>query len=85
MEVADDGVGWHGGSRGSRPRANLGLELVGTLEREDTRGKLRFKRGRRGTQAIVGLPRWLERWEAEQGKMTFWRHGRNCVSPQDCL
>ncbi|MBI3360671.1 MAG: GAF domain-containing protein [Chloroflexi bacterium] len=60
VEVADDGVGWPSGSKQKPPQASLGLEIVETLVREDLKGKLKFKRGRRGTQAIVRLPRTVE-------------------------
>jgi two-component sensor histidine kinase len=51
IEVSDDGVGLPR----ERP-ASTGLEIVETLVRDDLRGKLSFKNGQRGTQAIIRLP-----------------------------
>jgi two-component sensor histidine kinase len=51
IEVSDDGVGLPR----ERP-ASTGLEIVETLVRDDLRGRLTFKSGKRGTQAIVRLP-----------------------------
>jgi two-component sensor histidine kinase len=51
IEVSDDGVGLPR----ERP-ASTGLEIVETLVRDDLRGKLTFKTGKRGTQAIIRLP-----------------------------
>ncbi len=51
VEVSDDGVGLPQ----ERP-ASTGLEIVETLVRDDLRGKLTFKSGKRGTQVIIRLP-----------------------------
>jgi two-component system, sensor histidine kinase PdtaS len=51
IEVSDDGVGL--------PQERLpstGLEIVETLVRDDLRGRLTFKSGKQGTQAIIRLP-----------------------------
>ena len=49
--VSDDGVGLPQ----ERP-ASTGLEIVKTLVHDDLRGKIAFKSGRQGTQAIIRLP-----------------------------
>jgi two-component sensor histidine kinase len=52
VEVSDDGVGL------PAPRAaNLGLDIVKTLVHDDLRGKLEFTSTRRGTQAVVRMPK----------------------------
>jgi two-component sensor histidine kinase len=51
VEVSDDGVGLPQ----ERP-SSTGLEIVETLVRDDLRGKLAFKSGKRGTQVIIRLP-----------------------------
>ena len=50
IEVSDDGVGLPQ----ERP-ASTGLEIVETLVRDDLRGKIAFKSGKRGTQVIIRL------------------------------
>ncbi len=50
IEVSDDGVGLPQ----ERP-ASTGLEIVETLVRDDLRGKLTFKTGKRGTQVVIRL------------------------------
>lgn len=55
VEVNDDGVGL------PAPRAaNLGLDIVETLVRDDLRGQLEFKSNREGTEAVVRMPRLTE-------------------------
>ncbi len=51
IEVSDDGVGLP-----QEQPASTGLEIVETLVRDDLRGKLAFKSGKKGTQAIIHLP-----------------------------
>jgi two-component sensor histidine kinase len=51
VEVSDDGVGLP-----QEQPASTGLEIVETLVRDDLRGKLSFKSGKRGTQVIIRLP-----------------------------
>ena len=60
ITVADDGVGLP-----SKIPASLGLEIVETLVRDDLKGKLKFKQGKRGTQADIRLPRRAAVWEQE--------------------
>ncbi len=60
ITVADDGVGLP-----SKIPASLGLEIVETLVRDDLKGKLKFKQGKRGTQADIRLPRRATVWEKE--------------------
>ena len=56
VEVCDDGVGL-----GAARPANLGLEIVETLVREDLRGKLEFSADAVGTRVVIRLPRSVER------------------------
>jgi two-component sensor histidine kinase len=52
VTVADDGVGLP-----SKITSSLGLEIVDTLVRDDLKGKIKFKRGKRGTQVEIGMTR----------------------------
>jgi two-component sensor histidine kinase len=57
--VSDDGVGLPT----ERP-ASTGLEIVETLVRDDLRGKLAFKSGKRGTQVVIHVPHQIAEVEA---------------------
>jgi two-component sensor histidine kinase/putative methionine-R-sulfoxide reductase with GAF domain len=65
VEVADDGIGSAARSRPATAQNQLGLDLVGTLVHEDLKGSLQLKSGRRGTRAIVRLPRSVEALDSE--------------------
>ncbi len=52
VTVTDDGVGLP-----SKINSSLGLEIVETLVRDDLKGKIKFKRGKRGTQVDIVMPR----------------------------
>jgi len=60
VSVGDDGIGLPT----SRP-SSLGLEIVETLVRDDLHGKITFKSGPDGTQAIIRLPHSLDKITAE--------------------
>jgi signal transduction protein with GAF and PtsI domain len=60
VTVADDGVGLP-----SEIPSSLGLEIVETLVRDDLKGKLKFKRRKRGAQVDIQLPRHSAGWEQE--------------------
>ncbi len=59
IEVSDDGVGLPQ----ERP-ASTGLEIVETLVRDDLRGKIAFKSGKRGTQVVIRLSQSIAEIEA---------------------
>jgi two-component sensor histidine kinase len=52
VTVEDDGVGLP-----SKIPASLGLEIVESLVHDDLKGKIKFKRGKRGTQVGIVMPR----------------------------
>lgn len=52
VTVADDGVGLP-----PEIPSSLGLEIVETLVRDDLKGKIKFKHGRRGAHADIRIPR----------------------------
>ncbi len=52
VTVADDGVGLP-----SKITSSLGLEIVDTLVRDDLKGRIKFKPGKRGTQVEIVMPR----------------------------
>jgi len=60
ITVADDGVGLP-----SEIPSSLGLEIVETLVRDDLKGKLKLKHGKRGAVAEIRLPRRAAGWEQE--------------------
>lgn len=51
IEVSDDGVGLP-----KERTSSTGLEIVETLVRDDLRGKIAFKSGKKGTRASIHLP-----------------------------
>lgn len=57
VTVADNGVGIP-----SKIPSSLGLEIVETLVKDDLKGKIKFKRDKRGTIVEIRLPR---KWDGE--------------------
>jgi signal transduction protein with GAF and PtsI domain len=60
VTVADDGVGLP-----SEIPSSLGLEIVETLVRDDLKGRIKFKRTKRGARVEIRLPRQSAGWEQE--------------------
>jgi GAF domain-containing protein len=61
VEVRDDGSGFSQ----EIPRANLGMEIINTLVRDDLCGKIDFQSDPGGTRAVVRIPRAVVFGEAE--------------------
>jgi two-component sensor histidine kinase len=61
VEVRDDGSGF----AQENARANLGMEIVNTLVRDDLCGKIEFQSDPGGTRAEVRIPRAVVFGEAE--------------------
>lgn len=60
VTVADDGVGLP-----SEIPSSLGLEIVEALVHDDLKGKIKFKRSKRGAQVEIRMPRKAEAWSEE--------------------